>query len=100
MEKEPAQPHQSLLMAAFPPAGPAAAVSVVHEEQWSAQGISEQPSTLQPREAVEFRHGLPPHARSSHLDADKPLFCELEVKPELPGLDFEETYLVPVYMKT
>ena len=74
-------------------------VIVVHEELWSAQGILEQPRTLQPREAVELRYELPPDARSTHLDAGKPLFWELEVKLELPGLNFNETYLVPVYGK-
>jgi hypothetical protein len=74
-------------------------VTVVHEELWSAQGLLEQPRTLQPREAVELRYELPPDARTTHLDAEKPLFWELEVKLELPGLNFNETYLVPVYGK-
>jgi hypothetical protein len=34
---------------------------------------------------------------STRLSADKPLFWELEVKLKLPGLDFSETYLVPIY---
>jgi hypothetical protein len=45
------------------------------------------------------RYELPPDARTTHLDAGKPLFWELEVKLELPGLNFNETYLVPVYGK-
>jgi hypothetical protein len=31
------------------------------------------------------------------LSAEKPVFWEFEVKLDLPGLDFQETYLVPIY---
>lgn len=37
--------------------------------------------------------GLP----STELSADHPVFWELEVALDLPGFDFEERYLVPVY---
>ena len=49
------------------------------------------------REAVELRFEPDANALPTKLHADRPVFWELEVKLDLPGLDFEETYLVPVY---
>jgi hypothetical protein len=72
-------------------------VTVVHEEIWSAKGIIEQPRNFPLHDAVELRYELPAEALSTRLSADKPLFWELEVKLKLPGLDFSETYLVPIY---
>jgi hypothetical protein len=72
-------------------------VNLVHEEIWSANWILEQPRNLQLREEVELRYELPADAQPTQLSADKPVFWELEVKLDLPGLDFNETYLVPVY---
>ena len=72
-------------------------VTLVHEEIWSAKWILEQPRNLQLKDKVELRYELPTDARSTQLSADKPVFWELEVKLDLPGLDFNETYLVPVY---
>ena len=72
-------------------------VTVVHEEIWSVTGIIGQPCNLPLHDAVELRYELPPGSQPTQLSADKPLFWELEVKLGLPGLDFNETYLVPVY---
>jgi hypothetical protein len=72
-------------------------VYVVHEEIWSANWIIEQPCNLRLREEVELSYKLPADAQPTNLGAEKPLFWELEVKLDLPGLDFNETYLVPVY---
>ena len=71
--------------------------TLVHEEIWSAKWILEQPRNFQLREAVELSYELPADAKPTQLNADKPIFWELEVKLDLPGLDFYETYLVPVY---
>lgn len=73
------------------------AVSIVHDEIWSANWMVEQACSLQPREEVALRYELPADAQSTNLGAQNPLFWELEVKLDLPGLDFNETYLVPVY---
>lgn len=70
---------------------------LVQEEIWSAKWLLEQPRNFQLREEVDLRYELPADARPTQLSADKPLFWELEVKLDLPGLDFNETYLVPVY---
>lgn len=46
---------------------------------------------------MELRCDLPDDALTTQLSADKPVFWELEARLSLPGLDFVETYLVPVY---
>jgi hypothetical protein len=71
--------------------------TLVHEEVWSAQGIVEQPRTIPLNDAVELRYEVPADALPTQLSADKPVFWELEVNLDLPGLDFDESYLVPVY---
>lgn len=74
-------------------------VTLVHQELWSAQWILEQPRHFELTDPMELRYALPPSAVPANLGADKPIFWELEVKLDLPGLDFRETYLVPVYAK-
>jgi hypothetical protein len=70
---------------------------VVHEEIWSAKWITEQARNFPLNEEMDLRYELPPDAQPSLLSADKPVYWELEVKLDLPGPDFNETYLVPVY---
>jgi len=70
---------------------------VIHEEIWSAQWIIEQPCNFPALDTMELLCDLPADALPTCLSADKPVFWELEVKLNLPGLDFNETYLVPVY---
>jgi len=74
--------------------------TLVHEQIWSAKWTIEQACTISPNDPMELRYELPVDARPTQLSADKPLFWELEVKLALPGLDFNETYLVPVYGPT
>jgi len=71
--------------------------TLVHEEIWSAKWILDQPRNLHPRDDVELRYELPLDAKPTNLSTGKLIFWELEVKLDLPGLDFNETYLVPVY---
>jgi hypothetical protein len=77
--------------------GKSRSVQLVHEEIWSAQWKLDHPRKLQVKESVELRYDLPPQAQPTRLSADKPVFWELEVQLDLPGLDFKETYLVPIY---
>jgi hypothetical protein len=72
-------------------------VVTVHEEIWSAQWLVERPCNLQLQEKVELRYELPADALATQFAADKPIFWELQVKLDLPGLGFDESYLVPVY---
>jgi hypothetical protein len=72
---------------------------LVHEEIWNAQWILTRPRNFQPTDPMDLRYELPPDAIATSLSADKPFFWELEVKLDVPGLKFNETYLVPVYGK-
>ena len=70
---------------------------LVHEELWSGTWSFEQSRNFGFREEVELRYEFPPDAQGTELSADRPIFWELEVYLDLPGVDFKETYLVPVY---
>jgi hypothetical protein len=72
-------------------------VTLVQEELWSASWVLEQPRNLQLKDAVELHYELPAEALPTQLTADRPVFWELEVRLDLPGLDFKQTYLVPIY---
>jgi hypothetical protein len=71
--------------------------TLVHEEQWS--GIWEQnvPENFPPGKNVEFDFAPPANLPPTNLSAARPVFWEFEVKLKMPGLDFQEKYLVPVY---
>jgi hypothetical protein len=71
--------------------------ALIHEESWSAAWILEQPRNFHSRDDVELRYELPADSQPTNLSAVKPVYWELVVKLDLPGLDFNETYLVPVY---
>jgi hypothetical protein len=71
--------------------------TLVHEALWSAQWLLQQPRRLGPKDDVELAYDLPDHGLPTQLSADRPVFWELEVKLDLRGLDFNETYLVPIY---
>lgn len=70
---------------------------VIHEEIWSGTWFLDTARTFPRQESMELRFELPKDAATTQLSADKTVFWELEVKLDLPGLDFKETYLVPVY---
>ena len=70
---------------------------MVHEEIWSGTWHQDQERALEPGKRVELRFDLPAAAPPTCLSAAKPIFWELAVKLDLPGLDFAETYLVPIY---
>jgi hypothetical protein len=75
---------------------------LVHEEVWSGTWHLGADRSFPPPQAggwVELQFELPADAPSTRLSADRPIFWELEVHLELPGLDFRETYLVPVYSR-
>jgi len=70
---------------------------LVHEQQWSGSWMIATPARITPGEVCELVFELPADAPSTALHAERPFFWELEVALSLPGLDFTETYLVPVY---
>jgi len=70
---------------------------LVQEETWNGTWHLEQSKIFARGEIMELTYELPADAPSTQLHAAKPVFYEFEVKLDLPGLDFEETYLVPIY---
>ena len=70
---------------------------LVHEEVWSGTWHLEEPRPFDLGKWMELRFEPPADAPSTQLSAERPVFWELEVKLDLPGLDFKETYLVPIY---
>lgn len=70
---------------------------VVHEQRWCASWVLESPTLITPGMNCELVFDLPPDAPSTAMRAARPLFWELEVSLNLPGLDFKDTYLVPIY---
>ena len=70
---------------------------LIQEEIWSAKWIIDKPRKVQVKDSIELRYDLPEDARTTDLRADRPIFWELDVQLDLPGLDFRETYLVPIY---
>jgi hypothetical protein len=70
---------------------------LVHDETWSAKWLVEQPRNFHPRDDVELRYELPANAQPTNLSAPKPVYWELEVKLDLPGLNFNQAYLIPIY---
>jgi hypothetical protein len=70
---------------------------LVHEEVWSGAWQVEQAPEVVAGKTLELRFSPPADAPGTALSATKPVFWELEVKLDLPGFDFVETYLVPVY---
>lgn len=73
---------------------------LVHEQIWGGTWFLDREHSFQPHENIELRFEPGADAPPTHLHADRPVFWELEVKLDLPGLDFIETYLVPVYAGT
>jgi hypothetical protein len=72
-------------------------VELVHEQQWAGTWSLAQVHDFQPERPVELTFDLPPGLPPSALSAERPVFWEFEVVMDIPGVDFEATYLVPVY---
>jgi hypothetical protein len=70
---------------------------LVQEEIWSGTWFLDRPENLARGARIDFEFNPPEQLPETQLSAERPFFWEFEVKLELPGLDFEEVYLVPVY---
>jgi hypothetical protein len=70
---------------------------VVHEEQWSGTWSLEQPEDFPPGKNVDLEFQPAAGLSATNLSGTHTVYWELEVKLSLPGPDFEESYLVPVY---
>jgi len=71
--------------------------TMVHEEIWRQTWLLDESVLFRSGEEIVLNFDAPSGAPATCLSAEKPVFWEFEVKLDLPGLDFEETYLVPVY---
>jgi hypothetical protein len=69
----------------------------VHDELCAETQSFETPQSFAAGRAVEFRFTPPEGARPTKINADRPVYWELEVKLSMPGFDFEDRYLVPLY---
>ncbi len=70
---------------------------LVQEELWNATVHLDRQRMFTRGETLEWRFEPPSGLPATQLSAAKPVFWEFEVKLDLPGLDFDEVYLVPVY---
>lgn len=77
--------------------GKSRSTRLVHEQHWSASWKIGAPSQITPGQVCELVFELPSGAPSTSFHAERPLFWELLVDLHLPGIDFQETYLVPIY---
>lgn len=71
--------------------------NLVQEQVWSVTAHLDQSSGILPGKLEELGFDLPADVPSTSLTGDKTVFWELAVDLDLAGLDFHETYLVPVY---
>lgn len=70
---------------------------LVHEEQWSGTWLLDHRHVFAAGTPVGLRYRPPAGLPPTSLSADQPVFWEFEVTLDLPGFDFRETYLVPLY---
>jgi hypothetical protein len=70
---------------------------LVQEVTWSGTWHLDEPTSFTRGEMIEFRFEPPVGVTPTQLSAAQAVFWEFVVTLDLPGLDFEEAYLVPVY---
>jgi hypothetical protein len=71
--------------------------NVIHEVQWNGTWTFEQPEDFPPGKNIDLDFQPPADVPATSLSSPPTVFWEFEVKFSLPGPDFKETYLVPVY---
>ncbi len=67
--------------------------------QWSDTYTVEGPDTHEPGAELAITFLLPETGAATTLSDDPPSYWELEMQVDAPGVDFRESYLVPVYAK-
>ena len=72
---------------------------IVQEQLWSGTWSMDVTRSFGRGEQIELRFDPPADMPGTMLSADKPIFWELEIKLDVPGLDFHERYLVPIYKR-
>lgn len=71
--------------------------TLVHEAVWSGTWHLDGERAFDPRRPLELAFEVPSGLPSTSLSSGAVVFWELEVALDLPGFDFVESYLVPVY---
>jgi hypothetical protein len=71
--------------------------SLVKEVIWEDELLLEEEYSFVSGDEVSFNYSPPSNLPKSSLGSQPAIFWEFEVKLDVPGLDFEETYLVPLY---
>ncbi len=71
--------------------------TLYQDELWSGTWRFDQAQEWIPGELIDFTFEPCREMRPTHLDAERPVFWEFAVNLAMPGPDFVETYLVPVY---
>lgn len=72
---------------------------IIQEVQWSAQTSLARPEQISPGKAVELSFDIPGSALATDMNAGKPIYWELAINLKERGLDFNQTYLVPIYKR-
>lgn len=70
---------------------------LVHEVKYSEEQTLTQNQIAEWPGYIRTLWDLPKIARATQLSADQPLFWELELELDVPGLDLKQRYLLPVY---
>lgn len=70
---------------------------IVHEAQYEGVQEFSLAQLIQWPDEIRSQWQLPTDAPETDLTAEKPMYWELNLKVDLPGLDLEQHYLVPVY---
>jgi hypothetical protein len=70
---------------------------LVHEEICAETQEFDHAETFAPGRPVDLRYTLPKTALPTRLTAARPVFWEFEVALAMPGFDFQESYLIPIY---
>lgn len=73
--------------------------TLVREQQWASSWRFDTPAEIMAGEHIDLVFNLPPDALGTSFFSEKPIFWELEVVIRLPGVDFKDLYLVPIYAK-
>jgi hypothetical protein len=70
---------------------------IVHEEQWSGTWSLDHAEDFPSGKNIDLEFQPPADAPVTSLSGKQTVFWEFEVNLSLPGPDFKEAYLVPVY---
>lgn len=69
----------------------------VRYQQWADRFVIDGPGQHPGGADLPVTFLLPPDARGTELRGNPPRYWELEIHADTPGVDFKETYLIPVY---